>query len=215
MNPFTEHWRFYRQFRRRFETTGAIAPSSRFLARAMTSALSRRDGPLRVLEVGPGTGAVTREIVRRLGDQSRLDLVEINDEFAALLRERFRHDRRFQPAASRAQVHQCPLQEFRPAQPFDVIISGLPFNNFPAKLVEELLDQCLTLLAPGGEMAFFEYMFVRPVRRVVSPRGVRERLSQIEEVLKFRYARHRIKTDWIFVNLPPAWVQHLRVGHDA
>lgn len=210
MNPFQEHLEFFRQFRRRFETTGAIAPSSRFLARAMCRPLARREGPTRVLEVGPGTGAVTREIVRRIKPGDCFDLVEINEEFAELLRDRFAHDTTFQLAAAQATVHQLPLQEFRPEQPYDIIISGLPFNNFPTALVEELLDHCLSLLGPGGELAFFEYMFVRTVRRRVSDRETRQRLGEIESVLSSRFSRCRIRRDWVFANVPPAWVQHLR-----
>ena len=210
MNRFTEHLQFYRQFRDRFETTGAVAPSSRFLARALTSPLLTRQGPLRVLEVGPGTGAVTSEIVRRLPTGSRFDLVEINEEFADLLRHRFLHDPVFAKVADQSSVHCCPLQEFQAEEPFDVIVSGLPFNNFPAPLVEELIDHCLSLLAPGGEMAFFEYMFVRPIRCKISPVETRNRLKQIEDILQQRFSEYRTRTDWIFVNVPPAWVQHLR-----
>ena len=61
-----DHLAFFKQFRETFTTTGAVAPSSRFLARAMTAPLARRDGPVRVLEIGPGTGAVTGKIVRLL-----------------------------------------------------------------------------------------------------------------------------------------------------
>lgn len=210
MNPLTEHLEFFRQFRSRFETTGAVAPSSRFLARAMVQPLARRTQPTRVLEVGPGTGAVTAQIVRHLKPADAFDLVEINDEFATLLRERFAGDPRFQSAADRAEVHCLPLQEYRPSAPYDVIISGLPFNNFPAPLVEELLDHCLGLLAPGGEMAFFEYMFVRPARRRLSDRKTRERLGEIERILQQRFADCRVGTDWVFLNVPPAWVQHLK-----
>ncbi|MCA9112037.1 MAG: methyltransferase domain-containing protein, partial [Planctomycetaceae bacterium] len=210
MNRFTEHLQFYRQFRDRFETTGAVAPSSRFLARALTSPLLTRQGSLRVLEVGPGTGAVTSEIVRRLPTGSRFDLVEINEEFADLLRHRFLHDPDFAKMAEQSSVHCCPLQEFQAEEPFDVIVSGLPFNNFPAPLVEELIDLCLSLLAPGGEMAFFEYMFVRPIRCKISPVETRTRLKQIEDILQQRFSEYRTRTDWVFVNIPPAWVQHLR-----
>lgn len=210
MNPLREHLEFFRQFRSRFETTGAVAPSSPFLARAMVMPLTRRQGPTRVLEVGPGTGAVTRRIVRSLKPEDSLDLVEINDEFAELLRKRFADDPSFRAAADRAEVHCVPLQEFNPQQPYDVVISGLPFNNFPAALVAELVDHCLGLLAPGGEMAFFEYMFVRPARRLVSPRDTRARLAEIERILQQRFTDHRVKTDWVFVNAPPAWVQHLQ-----
>ena len=55
---------FFRQFREQFETTGAIAPSSRFLAHAMTRFLRQRDSAaVRVLEIGPGTGPVTEKII--------------------------------------------------------------------------------------------------------------------------------------------------------
>src|SRR5438270_8819364 len=79
---------FFRAFRRNFHTTGAILPSSRFLARAMASDLKGPRGPARILEVGPGTGAVTREIVRLLLPGDRLDAVEINPSFVAHLRRR-------------------------------------------------------------------------------------------------------------------------------
>ena len=59
---FAEHLAFFRQFRETFETTGAVAPSSRFLAKALTEPLSQRKGPVRVLEVGPGT-AFTAEVL--------------------------------------------------------------------------------------------------------------------------------------------------------
>lgn len=209
MNPLKEHFQFFRQFRSRFETTGAVAPSSRFLARAMVRPLMHRDGPIRVLEVGPGTGAVTRQIVQALKHGDRFDLVEINEEFASLLKGRFATDPILSGAANQSQVHCLPLQDFRPDEDYDVIISGLPFNNFPALLVEQMVDHCLDLLAPGGEMAFFEYMFVRPARRILSPRPTRVRLGEIERILQERFARHRVRTDWVFVNVPPAWVQHL------
>ncbi len=66
-----DHLTFFREFRQRFKTTGAIAPSSRFLASAMTGpmkkVLRRADAPpQRILEIGPGTGAVTRSIVKLL-----------------------------------------------------------------------------------------------------------------------------------------------------
>jgi phospholipid N-methyltransferase len=204
-----DHVEFFRQFRERYETTGAVSPSSRFLARAMTRPLRGRGGPVRVLEVGPGTGAVTRHVVPLIKPGDRLDLVEINDRFASLLKERFASDATYRAASDRAAVHVCPLQQFAPREKYDVIISGLPFNNFSAALVEELVDACLGLLNPGGTFSFFEYMYIRPVKRMVSVGTEKARLGAIERVLRERFARHRIRKDWVFVNVPPAWVQHL------
>ena len=81
MRLWTDCGAFFRAFRRNFHTTGAILPSSRFLARAMTFDLKGPRRPARILEVGPGTGAVTREIVRHLQDDDRFDAVEINPSF--------------------------------------------------------------------------------------------------------------------------------------
>jgi phospholipid N-methyltransferase len=207
-----DHFQFFREYVRRFETTGAVAPSSRFLARALTRPLRARTDPVRVLEVGPGTGAVTRAIVRYIKPGDRLDLVEINERFAALLKDRFAADPYYRHVADCAEVHVCPLQAFSPTGRYDVIVSGLPFNNFPAALVEELLDLCLELLNPGGTLSFFEYMYVRPLRRLVARSHEKTRLGEIERILQERFSRNRFHTDWVFVNVPPAWVQHLRAA---
>ena len=201
---------FIRQVRQRFYTTGAILPSSRFLAHATTRPLHQHKGPKRVLELGPGTGAVTRYIVKHINPDDQFDLVEINEDFGNILKNRFLHDPDYKKVAGVSKVHICPLQEFQAEAPYDIIISGLPFNNFPAPLVEELVEATLKLLAPTGTYSFFEYMFMRPMRRAVTLGPDRKRLGEIEAILKQRFDAYRFKRDWVFMNVPPAWVQHLR-----
>lgn len=209
---FTEHREFFRQFRERFESTGAVAPSSRFLARAMTGPLSRHTGPVRVLEVGPGTGAVTRRIVQLLGPEARFDLVELNERFAELLESKFRDETSYRQVADRSHVHRCPIQDFAADAPYDFIISGLPLNNFPPALVRDIFSVLFELLAPGGVLSYFEYMYVRPLRKMVSGRDERQRLRDLEAIIGPYLADRRVRRDWVFANLPPAWVQHLRKG---
>jgi len=202
---------FFRQFRTRFETTGAVAPSSRFLASAMTRPMRRRpDRPIRVLEVGPGTGAVSNRIVRLLRPGDQFDLVELNESFASILERRFQSDPAWQQAQGCSKIHIQPIQEFQHETPYDFIISGLPFNNFPSGLVEEILAACLKMLHPEGVMSLFEYMYVRPVRGMISRKEERVRIRKIEEIMQMAFNKHRVRRDWVFVNLPPAWVQHLQ-----
>ena len=205
-----DHFEFLRQFRSQFESTGAIAPSSRFLARAMTRPFSRRERPVRILEIGPGTGAVTGTLVKLMRDGDHLDLVELNDKFVDLLRTRFQRDPAYQRVAGQSQLHHCLLQDFRVEQPYDYIISGLPLNNFPAALVREIFAAYFKMLAPGGVLSYFEYMYVRPMRRAVAGGAERQRLCELDEIITPYMRDFRIKRDWVFVNLPPAWVQHLR-----
>ena len=209
-----DHIEFFRQFRRRFETTGAIAPSSRFLAAAMTEPLSRHNSPVRILEVGPGTGAVTRRIVKLLQPEDRFDLVELNETFADLLRRRFAEHPDYRRAAARSRIHVCPIEEFPQNGTYDFIISGLPLNNFPPDLVQRIFDAFFRLLAPSGVLSYFEYMFVRTLRRHVVGASERERLGRLEEILQQHLDRYRFRRDWVFVNFPPAWVQHLRAPNE-
>ena len=218
MPSLREYATFYREFRNRFETTGAIAPSSRFLASAMLRPLKNRPAdapPVRVLEIGPGTGAVTQYLVRHLRPGDRFDLVELNDVFANHLREQFVTDPQYQRVASQAEVHVLPLQDFVADRPYDFIISGLPLNNFPAGLVDEIFEAYFKLLAPGGVLSYFEYQFVRSIRKRISARADRERLSHIDSTMNRYIQQHRVRRDWVFVNLPPAWVQHLRKDSEA
>ena len=210
--PLREYTTFFRQFRQRFETTGAIAPSSRFLARAMARPLRQREenSPVRVLEIGPGTGAVTRTLVRHIREEDRFDLVELNESFVEMLNGRFENEPHWNRVREQSQIHMVPVQEFQTVEPYDFVISGLPLNNFPPHLVEEIFQAYFRLLKPGGVLSYFEYQFVRSIRTRVGKQEERNRLAAIDATMKSYTDRLRFRRDWIFVNLPPAWVQHLR-----
>src|ERR1700752_4174530 len=69
-------------------STGAVAPSSKALARTMAAYVDPNlDGP--IIELGPGTGPVTEALVAHGVDPARLVLVEFNPTFCKLLRERY------------------------------------------------------------------------------------------------------------------------------
>jgi len=205
---------FFRQFREQFETTGAIAPSSRGLARSMTRFLAAWDGlrPVRVLEIGPGTGSVTDEIVRLIRPGDTFDLVELNDSFVKLLQQRFRTDESWRAVAPWSRMHQQAIQQFDSPERYDFVISGLPLNNFSAELVESIADKYFTLLRPGGVLSYFEYMYVRPVRKRLARGRERQRISRIDKIMQGHCDRCRIGRDRIWLNVPPAWVQHLKAA---
>lgn len=208
-----DHIEFFRQFRRHFKTTGAVAPSSHVLAKAMTAPLADRVGPARVLEIGPGTGAVTRRIVSLLRPDDRLDLVELNERFAGMLERRFHTDPMWQSVAGQCRVHRVTLEEFASEGLYDFIISGLPLNNFSEAAVSEIFSAYFRLLADGGVLSYFEYMYVRPLRKLMAKEAERQRLADLERVMRGYLSPYRFQTDWVFFNVPPAWVQHLRNSH--
>jgi phospholipid N-methyltransferase len=206
------HRVFWRQFRENYHTTGAIAPSSRFLGKALARYVGSHGGqPQKVLEVGPGTGSVTEHIVRRLGPQDTFDLVELNDQFVRRLHERFAHERHFVQVADRSRVLHQRLETLPRCGTYDVIVSGLPLNNFAVADVEQILDTFTGLLRPGGVLSFFEYVAIRQARALVSNRHERVRLKGIARALDGLLGAHEIKRDCVWPNLPPAWVHHVRM----
>lgn len=203
---------FLGEFRRNFATTGAILPSSRRLARALTRFIEADQRPRRILEVGPGTGAVTATVVRRMGPADELHLVELNETFIRRLHHRFETDPAFRRVAPRAKLSHCRVEELPRDTRYDLIVSGLPLNNFDADLVRHILETLEGLLAPGGVLSFFQYVGIRSARAMVSRRAERDRLEGIDRALRTVLEQHEIRRDLVWTNVPPAWVHHIRFG---
>lgn len=201
---------FWREFRQNFRTTGAIAPSGRLLSRSLSRYVSGAVQGRRILEVGPGTGAVTREIVRRLHTDDRLDLVEVNELFVQRLRERFQQDAALSKVRDRVRILHQGVESLPADKPYDLIISGLPFNNFSVTDVEQVLRALMSLLRPGGTLSFFEYIGVRKAKSMFGSRREQARLRGIGRILRKALVAHEVRRDWVWPNLPPAWVHHLR-----
>ena len=192
-----------------FRHTGAIAPSSRFLARAITSSIRSDAGPLRVLEAGAGTGALTAEIVKRLPSGSTLDIYEINPVFADHLAARFCQNGNGSAGVS-IFVHNSRVQDIRLDAPYDAIVSGLPLNNFKPSQVRQILAKLMSALAPGGVLSWFEYLLIRELKSFTTGRRERRRLRRVGRLTGDFIEKFEFRREAIFLNLPPAVVHHLR-----
>ena len=212
LNRLADFRLFFKEFRRNYHHVGAILPSGQRLSMALARFVGeQRNGcPRRILEVGPGTGAATRHIIRQMGPQDTLDLVEINPRFVECLNERFRDDPEFQPVSPRAKVHCTPIENLSAATPYDIIVSGLPLNNFAVADVERILGILSGLAGKGSTITFFEYMGIRRFKAAISGRSERARLRGIEKILNRLFEVREVRRDWVWSNVPPAWVHHLQ-----
>ncbi len=84
----TETLLFLKEFFQNKNTIGGIRPSSKFLAKEIASCINLFPGQKKVLEIGAGTGIISEEILRNLGRDDSFTIVEINPQFAKLLRSK-------------------------------------------------------------------------------------------------------------------------------
>jgi len=209
-----EYRAFFREFRQTFKTTGAITPSGRSLARAICRPFADHSQPIRILEIGAGTGAVTKEILRHVGPEDRFDAVELNERFVDVLNDRFATEPTFKKVADRCRVLHAAVQELPVEVPYDFVICGVPFNNFSVGLTREIFRHMTKLVAPGGTLTFFEYLWIRRFKVLVAGKNERRRLSGVGRVLGSYLHRFEYKCDTVWVNFPPALAHHLKLDKE-
>ena len=145
--------RFLLQFLRHPLNTGAIAPSSRALARAMVRGLDLHRASA-VVEYGPGGGAFTGEILARLRPGALFVAIENNPAMYAAFRARYGRLNAVNDSAANVGAILASLG----ASHADCIVSGLPWASFGGRLQDELLAATCAALRDGGRFATFAYL---------------------------------------------------------
>jgi phospholipid N-methyltransferase len=210
MNRLTDYQTFLTQFLRNHETTGSLIPSGRALGSALCRYVGEGAAPQKILEAGPGTGAVTGCIIERMRHDDQLWMVELNPTFAAHLRAAFTHKPAYREVASRCHLVEGSVQELGHAGEFDLVVSGLPLNNFSSAEVRDILGAYSKLLKPGGILSFFQYIMIRPAKMIVSVGSERDRLKGVGEAIERILREREFAREWVWPNVPPAWVHHIR-----
>lgn len=215
MSKLGEYAMFLREARKTFRTTGAILPSSKFLANKAVSILNGLPPNARILEAGPGSGAVTEYIFPKLRPGDRLTLAEINDGFVAELRRRLDSDPKWTPYRDQIEVFHGPIQDLPNDQKFHAIICGIPFNSFSPELADEVFGKLFSHLLPGAQLSNFEYLGIRKVSVPFLKPADRQRMQAVAKVIKKYVDLYRVKDHRIALNIPPAVVHHFRVPADT
>jgi phosphatidylethanolamine/phosphatidyl-N-methylethanolamine N-methyltransferase len=161
--------------------TGAVAPSGQELSRLMAEFVEL-ERPGVIVELGPGTGAVTKALLDRGVPAERLVLIEYSADFCELLRKRF-------PGVTVVQGNAYALgsvMETLDNPPIASVVSGLPLFTRPLPERQALLSDAMRLMAPGAPFIQFSYALVPAVKDLV---GITWSTSR-----------------WVIGNLPPARV---------
>lgn len=171
---------FLKQLFKDFKHTGAVAPSSIALTNKMLKGIDFSK-PVHIIELGPGTGCMTEEILLRMHPDSKLTCIEINPEFCKKLRL-IKTNKSFS-------ILQASAQDF--AKHFeknaaDFVVSGLPLANFKKKEILEVFKNIKAVLKKEGAYIQFQYTL------------------RLDKLIKKHFSK--VLKRFSFFNLPPAFV---------
>jgi phosphatidylethanolamine/phosphatidyl-N-methylethanolamine N-methyltransferase len=201
----SDYLAFFSELPSSFKEIGSVIPSSPFLVKKLLTAMPGPERSRRILEVGPGTGALTKKILENLTPKDEFVLYEKNEVFAQYLANMLAEKN---GSASNVKLLNADIRDLgqNPEEKkFDVIFSGLPFTNFEAGMVEEIANLLRDNLKQGGTLAFFGYLALPKIRQIYASPKEKKRIKEVVDTLeKFCAQATSARVEKVFLNIPPA-----------
>lgn len=176
---------------------GAIAPSSKFLAKDLVKQLKKEVScqgcpSLNILEIGPGTGPLTKEIASHIRPKDHLDVVEIHDHFFEVVKSKYHR--------SNISIHHEDIIRFNNGRTYDYIFSSLPYEAMPEEVIQKIWKKKLELCSPKAYICYFKYVSFRKFK------------CNFEEAVVEKYQSNK---KVVFLNLPPAKLFTLEINNEG
>lgn len=181
---------FLIEFIKHPKTIGAISPSSKKLAKKMVETICFENAQC-IVELGPGTGSFTKELVKRKERSTKLILIEHNEIFCEKLREQFEHEPSIIVIHGSAE-DLCEYMSVLNIEKIDYVVSGLPFTSLNPAVSSRILRNVKECLE-DGKFITFQYSLVRK--------------SFIQKYFE------EISHKKVWINFPPAYVLSCKLGN--
>ncbi|MFF2794191.1 class I SAM-dependent methyltransferase [Lysinibacillus xylanilyticus] len=181
---------FLTEFIKHPKTIGAISPSSKKLAKKMVETISFENAQC-IVELGPGTGSFTKELMKRKERSTKLILIENNEIFYGKLREQFEHEPSIIVIYGSAE-DLCKYMSALNIEKIDYVVSGLPFTSLNPAVSSRILRNVKECLE-DGKFITFQYSLVRK--------------SFIQNYFE------DITHEKVWINFPPAYVLSCKLGN--
>lgn len=157
------HLIFIQEFLKHPLQIGSIIPSSRFLERRIVEATRAASANV-IIELGPGTGGVTRAILHAMPQQAKLLSIEINPRFNALV-SRIGDKRLTAHLGSASELREI-ISKYNLGPP-NAIVSGIPFSTMSRSAGSQILEAVSSVLPPNG--CFVAYQVKKQVATLCQP----------------------------------------------
>ena len=190
---------FFRESIKSPRSTASVIPSSRFLTAALLAPMDFTRVRT-VVELGCGTGAVTREILGLLAPEGRLVALDTNKKFVQHLRTHCEDQRLVTVHASAEDL--LSVLSGQGVQHVDAIISSLGLTAMDGNQRKSIMHQACTSLVPGGVMTQYQYL----TSVVGHFEASKLRFSRFREKSFLGLFFREVRTRRVLLNLPPAVV---------
>ncbi len=183
-----------RHFLKNPTTVGTVWPSSNALCKQLICDINLENAQS-VVELGPGTGVVTQQIIANMHENAHFFAIELNEAICDNFRKKLPEVKIYNDSAANLKT----LLEHEGLSHADCIVSGLPWASLPMAVQKEIMDAVVECLVPGGYFTTFAYLqgTLLPAARKFR-KQLDNHFSRVE------------KSSVIWRNLPPAFVYRCR-----
>lgn len=170
---------FFSEFLKNWKQVGSIIPSSKFLTHKMIQIIDFKKAKL-IVELGGGTGIMTREILKKMSANAKLIVFEMNHQFYQMLKKI--DDPRIEVMNTSA----SDMNKYLGKHEVDYILSGLPLSVFKKAFKTALIQVIKETLNPSGKFIQFQY----------TP----------ESYLLLKDSFNKVRLRFTLLNTPPAFI---------
>ncbi|MDG1039842.1 MAG: rRNA adenine N-6-methyltransferase family protein [Polaribacter sp.] len=181
---------FFKVAVRSLKTSGTVAPSSRFLAQKMLKKINFQTCKV-LVELGPGNGIITKQILKKIQPNSHLVCFEVNDAFYKDL-QKINHPQLTVLKVSAEDI-QTEMQKLGFTNACH-IVSSLPLTIIPNSISNTILENALKTLQNNGTFIQYQYSLTY--------------YKKLKTVF-----RENISLDFELLNFPPAFVYRCKKEH--
>jgi phosphatidylethanolamine/phosphatidyl-N-methylethanolamine N-methyltransferase len=153
-----ERFLFLKKVIKNPKNMGAIVPSSQNLGQYISKHIPNDPNHF-IVEIGAGTGSLTHSLIKDGVCKSRLIAIELDTELAKLLTVKFQDLTVINGNATELSKILPPTWIGK----VGTIVSGIPMVNLSKEEQRSIIDSCLKVLSPGGQILQFTYGFVSPL----------------------------------------------------
>ncbi|MDE5853538.1 MAG: methyltransferase domain-containing protein [Ruminococcus sp.] len=180
--------KFLTEYIKHPKTIGAVAPSSKYLAKSMIKNIDFSKCSA-IAEYGAGTGIFTSEVIRNRKRGTKFLVIEQNEYFYNILRKKFSKCHDVYIIHGDARNLEKYMKKYN-IKSVDYIISGLPFASLPSKISDKILSSTRKILAEnGGKFITFQYTLFK--------------------INLFKRFFDIVRIDFTLHNIPPAFVLNM------